>query len=247
LSETFDDLVGTNDTFIVMVGQPQEEFELLCDTFYPRTTYFQGTHVKRRKGTKAPEWSIPILTNEDPAIFADYARCVYFAIIPKAPAYDEDVHIQQAHFDRLFKLYLLAHKFGDHKAANLVVDEIYVCTARIEEAPKAVDINMVYSRNTSGNPLRAFLCDMTIYGGCLEDWPQSDPTDFDRGFLEDLTMEFMKIKSVHLRSTTGEAFSLDVLERRVTECHYHLHDDSLKCTQPRSAEVAELILSRRAN
>ena len=244
LSKTFQGLVGKENTFFVVIGKPQVEFELLCDTFFPRAAIFRRTPPET--WNKDNRWYSVKLKEEDPSIFADYARCVYFAIVP---ALYGDIHVQQAHINRLFKLYLLAHRLVDLKVANLVIDEIYTCIQRMDEAPKNTHINMVFECTEPGNPLRALLRDMTVYNGSLEDWPNVRPRSFHRLFSEDILIELMDVKHDDTGLTVEEAFGSKVLHKRIAECYYHLHDQDtcLNCTQSRPIPVAELIASRRAS
>lgn len=131
--ETFSDPVGPDESFPVVVGtgNSKREFTLRRDSFIPRSEFFENAQSKSwNKDLQCRSDEPIVLANTSPAVFKSYARCVYFGETPKAPEYKnlyDYLHgvSRKARFDRQIGLYLLAHKLGDRKTANLMTDEIF--------------------------------------------------------------------------------------------------------------------------
>lgn len=257
MSETFDDLFRADKSFVVLVGRgsTQQKFKLRFETFVPRSELFRDAHHSKwnkdsRNWTGLDE--PVILPNDCPHVFVDYARWVYLGAFPF------DVHPQASEdvCSRLVKLYLMADKLGDDKTANVMIDEIFVAGQNGLETYQHEQhlINDVYSSTKPGNHLRALFTDMMVYGGYIDQWPNESPSGYHHEFNQDILTKLMRIKSSNRESTVEQAFDPGVLQTKVHNCAYHIHDDGVddfnrnpKCIQSPTLGAEEQIEKRKAS
>ena len=122
-------------TFDVLVGPEKKRFTVYHDMMTDRSGFFKAARSSR--WTDDPRTPTD-LTDHDPEDFANYLQLVYGGgCIPpdeELTQYVKDgtpearssaaYRLYNDHYEALFKLYILADKLEDLKAANLVMDEI---------------------------------------------------------------------------------------------------------------------------
>jgi hypothetical protein len=247
MSNTFGDLAGT-DAFVVLVGTGRQVFTLRCESFTSRSEFFREVRSKAWNKDLRRYSNEPIsLANDCPLVFSDYVRFVYFGDVP-----EERSGLSQAHFSRQIRLYVLAEKLGDFKAANRMSDAIFIHSRDCEILPGEEAINLAYRSTKPSSLLRALLLDMLIYEGVNDGWYNEQIGGYHTEFRDDVIAELMEHAWNSLESPVEVAFGPGVLADRVTDCERHIHDNdpdsNPKCLRSGATSVnsvEEVVADRR--
>jgi hypothetical protein len=247
MSNTFGDVAGT-DALIVLVGAGRRMVTLRCESLTSRSEFFREARSKAfNKDLRRYSDEPIILANDCPLVFIDYLRFVYFGDVP-----EERSELPQVHFSRQIRLYVLAEKLGDFKAANRMSDAIFIQSRDCEVLPGENAINLAYHSTKPGSLLRALLRDMMIYEGVSDGWYNEQLSGYHTEFRDDVIAELMEHAWDSLESPVGVAFGPGVLADRITNCERHVHDNdpdsNPKCLRSDATgvnSVEEVVADRR--
>lgn len=163
-----------------------------------------------------------VLADDDPAVFVDYARCVYFNKTLERPAYYGNEE-SGGHLVRQVKLWLLADKLDDPMTANLVTDNIVGYSLETSLAPNPKAVNFAYNSTDYDSPLRKALRDIlhltcVLFEDLLVD-----------SYHELLHDEIERANQIRRSGMWDERFRFPSDQT----CSYHLHHESFprsKCS-----------------
>jgi hypothetical protein len=204
----------------VLVGKDalQKRFTLHNAVFIPRSEFFR---VARSKAWTVDPLEPTDCEDEDPEVFENYLRCVYFNDTKALTKGDDlSVGLKSGHFPALIKLYVLADKLIDHTTANKIISQIIAYANTARKLPTRSQVNLGYTLTISGNPLRTLLRDLIVHSahnGYLGDGTKTLHPDI----WHDVAIEYLRIKeSGPVDRTIRQAFSRPFQE----SCFYHQHD-----------------------
>ena len=252
MDNTLGDLLGTDAHFVVLVGRTPQKFTLRCDSFIPRSEFFQREREKARNKELRRYSDEPIIiANECPQAFADYTRFVYFGGVPDILG-NAELPQQQSHFSRQISLYVLAERLGDFRTANRMSDAIFTHSRDFDILPEKDAINLAYRSTGPDSLLRALLRDIMVYERIDphtdEHWYNVRLNEFHSEFRDDVLVELMSLVIESPDSTVDEAVGQEVLYKRIMDCELHHHDDNSewnpKCLRSGSTNILIVVAER---
>jgi hypothetical protein len=146
----------------VLVGiKPNRmRFTVHRDLITKRSEFFRAARSKC--------WTEPSkvirLVDDDPVVFEAYLHCLYFgsdSFGEPIPDNDKDKEVEKQHAEHhesarfLIDLYLVADRYLDPTAANVVMRGLVTFVHSRPWNPSEATIAKVYARTTEGNPLQA--------------------------------------------------------------------------------------------
>ena len=209
-----------DDTFFVLVSnklQEQKRFTLHTNVFTARSGFFKAA----RRAAWDPDPLKPTILDDDddPEVFENYMRCVYFGDLDPYPY--ERLGLDDAHVNALIKMWVLADKLLDPKTANLVMDKIVNFCAALIGFPDISCFNLAYSSTAKGSPLRSFFCAMVL---CEDMWGVfDDPNELPPDFFLDMAVELIRMK----KESHGNGIINRVVGTTISclpLCRWHQHD-----------------------
>jgi hypothetical protein len=214
-----------NPTFDVVVGS--ETFSLHTNIFTERSEFFRAA--------RKPEWlgrnpKKPVdLEDEDPEVFNGYMNCVYVGkgslkhyvdAVQSCSEVDRNNNVN-AGFNELIQVYLLADKLQDLSTANMIIEEIKQFSDNVDRVPSDGCYTYVYSNTTPHNPLRKLMRDFWMHE--MNPAHHRSADDLPRALMEDILLEFMRIKDQDWNAIVHNAFTR--VHTKIDRCYYHQHND----------------------